>query len=56
MADVLHLAAVILRDTHILRENDADIIFFLVEIFGKRTDNICQSAGLDKRNAFRSCK
>ena len=53
VCDIFHFILHLLLHAGILGHNDPDIVKLLVELLGKRTDNICQTTGFDKRNAFR---
>ena len=56
ISDIRKATAILLRDTGIVRNDDTHIVFFLIQGFRKRADNIRQTSGLDKRYAFRCGK
>ena len=56
VCDIFHLVLHLLLHAGILGHDHPDVIIFLIQFLGKRTDNICQSACLDKRNALRCHK
>ena len=56
VGDKLHLLLVLLRNRHILGQNDAHVKFILVDVLRERPDHIRKTARLDERNTFRCRK
>ena len=56
MMDVAELAAIFVRDAPVVGQHNAHIVLAAVKRLGKRANHVGQSAGFDKRNAFRSDK
>ena len=56
MVYIRQLISPLLLDAQVLWNHDSDIIIALIKALRKRTDNVCQSSGFNKRNCLRSNK
>ena len=64
LSQIVHIKMVYIRqfisplllDAQVLWNHDPDIIIALIKTLRKRTDNVCQASGFNKRNCLRSNK
>ena len=53
MRQITHLLLEFCRQTHIIRNDDTHVILLFIKDSRQCTNNVCKSASLDKRYAFR---